>query len=94
MIGCRRFRRFPWFSFDGFPDRPDKNRLISQPLSLVCDPGAAVQALLHEHGCCSNLVMDLIEPSVVSYGKVIAQGPLGSNAQNIVQVQSDRNRSM
>ena len=50
------------------------------------NPHRAIETFLDRDPSGADPVMDLIPPSVVSHGKVVAQGPLGPNAQNIVQV--------
>ena len=58
------------------------------------DVQGAIQPLFHHHPLGPHVVVDLIQSAVVRYSEVIAQGALGLDAQDPVQIQPLRDRPM
>ena len=73
-------------------DRTMGNRVMPQSLSLMRDPQGSVQPLFHRYPLCPEVILDLIEHPVVRHGKVVAQSPLGLDAQDPIEIQTRGDR--
>lgn len=75
-------------------DRPHRDWVKGERPSVVCEPQRPIHSFFHHHMGGPDIVVDLIEVSVVSHGPIATQHPGRFDAEDAVEMSAGQTGPM